>query len=301
MKTFRMSLVLVAFAMIVPACGGVGVQPTPSPTALPPTPTATIEPLAARVNGDFITLASFEAELARYRAVHSVSGTDPATSSEDVLTVLNARIDRMLLAQGALEVGIMIDVNEVAAHIDQLAADLGGLEAVAAWLAAQGYSAEEFELALQEDMLARAMVDHLTQDIARIQEHVRARHILVTTSEEAQDIQARLAAGETFEELARNLSTDPSTRPAGGDLGWFPRNTLLIPEVETTAFELQTGAISDVIESSLGFHIIETIARESRVITEENLLRQQEWTVSEWLDQRRQNADITVYITPETW
>lgn len=274
--------------------------PTPTET-LPPTPTATSEPLAALVNGEGITLSSFEAEMSRYLAAQAVSGTDPATNPEDVLTVLNARIDRMLLAQGALEVGIVIDINEVATHIERLADDMGGLEAVAAWLAAQGYTAEEFELALQEDMLARAMIDHLTQDIARIQEHVHARHILVATREEAEAILQQLAAGESFEDLARALSTDPSTRPAGGDLGWFPQGALLIPEVEAQAFELEPGEISDVVESPLGFHIIETIARESRVITEDNLLRQQEWTVSQWLEERRQNADITVYITPETW
>lgn len=275
--------------------------PSIEPSAVPATPTATSEPAAATVNGGIITLASFEAELNRYLAAQSDNGTELATSPEDILMVLDARIDRMLLAQGASEIGIVIDINDVAARIEELTADMGGVEAVAAWLAAQGYSVEEFELALQEDMLANAMIEHLTADIARIQDHVHARHILVATQAEAEALLEQIAGGDSFADLARLYSADPSTRPAGGDLGWFPRNALLLPEIEETAFALTEGELSGIVQSPLGFHIVETLEKETRVVAEAILLRQQDLAVSNWLDDRRQNADISVYITPEAW
>lgn len=298
--TIRTILVLFIFSLLG-ACSSQVSPGTEPPSVVPPTATATSEPAAAIVNGTVITLASLEAEWSRYLAAQSEDGTELATDPEDIYMVLDARIDRVLLAQGASEIGIVIDLNDVAARIEQLSLDMGGFEAVAAWLAAQGYSVEEFELALQEDMLARAMVDHITADIARIQEHVHARHILVATESEAEELLRQLAAGELFDELARQYSTDPSTRPAGGDLGWFPRDALLIPEVEATAFNLADGERSGVVASTLGYHIIETLAREERVVTEDILLRQQDLAVSTWIEERRERADITVYITPEAW
>jgi hypothetical protein len=68
----------------------------PTPTNVPPS--ATPQPLAARVNGEEITLEQYQAELARYQVE---VGTELAT--EDQQKVLDDLIDQILLAQGAVE------------------------------------------------------------------------------------------------------------------------------------------------------------------------------------------------------
>ncbi len=101
-------------------------------------------------------------------------------------------------------------------------------------------------------------------------ELVHARHILVSPSEsgaealararrKAEDLLRRVRAGEDFDQLARAHSDDPPTRESGGDLGFFGRGALLEP-VEQAAFSLAPGAVSELVESEVGFHIVKTIA-----------------------------------------
>jgi peptidyl-prolyl cis-trans isomerase C len=85
---------------------------------------------------------------------------------------------------------------------------------------------------------------------------VKARHILVKTKEEADAAVKRLDAGEKFEELANELTTDPSGKTTGGDLGWFGPGQM-VPEFETAAFALEVGAYTKTpVQTQFGFHII---------------------------------------------
>jgi peptidyl-prolyl cis-trans isomerase SurA len=72
---------------------------------------------------------------------------------------------------------------------------------------------------------------------------------------EANEIRARLVAGEDFTQLARRHSADPGSRERGGELGWFRRGRM-VPEFDRVAFALRAGEISEVVETSFGFHII---------------------------------------------
>jgi peptidyl-prolyl cis-trans isomerase SurA len=67
-------------------------------------------------------------------------------------------------------------------------------------------------------------------------------------------ILVRAKAGEDFSELAKRYSEDPSAKQ-GGDLGFLKRGEIL-PEFEMKAFSLNPGEISDLVQTSLGYHII---------------------------------------------
>ncbi len=98
-------------------------------------------------------------------------------------------------------------------------------------------------------------------------EQVRARHILVKLApdatdeakaaarKKAEDLLARVKKGEDFAALATANSDDPGSARSGGDLGLFPRGRMA-PTFEDAAFALQPGAMSDVVETSFGFHVI---------------------------------------------
>ncbi|MDW6026371.1 peptidylprolyl isomerase [Mesorhizobium sp. BAC0120] len=85
---------------------------------------------------------------------------------------------------------------------------------------------------------------------------VKARHILVKTKEEAQDIIKQLDAGGDFEKLANEKTNDPSGKTSGGDLGWFGPGQM-VPEFEKAAFALNAGQYTkEPVQTQFGWHVI---------------------------------------------
>ncbi|MHC1547961.1 peptidylprolyl isomerase [Phyllobacterium sp. K27] len=84
---------------------------------------------------------------------------------------------------------------------------------------------------------------------------VRARHILVKTKEEAEAIIKQLDGGASFEDIAKEKSTDGSAAQ-GGDLGYFGQGQM-VPEFEKAANELEIGKYSKTpVQTQFGFHVI---------------------------------------------
>ena len=88
----------------------------------------------------------------------------------------------------------------------------------------------------------------------QVGERVRARHILVATEKEAQDVLAHLQKGEKFEDLAKKISLDGS-KEYGGDLGYFSAEEM-VPEFSKAAFALKVGEVSQPVKTDYGWHII---------------------------------------------
>ncbi len=111
-----------------------------------------------------------------------------------------------------------------------------------------------------QNQITDEMIEARYNDIAADEDsrtEIRARHILVTTQAEAEDIIRRLQDGESFEELAKALSTGPSG-PNGGDLGYFQRGDM-VPSFADASFALEVGAFStDPVQTNFGWHIIKT-------------------------------------------
>ena len=110
------------------------------------------------------------------------------------------------------------------------------------------------------------------RDEYRLPEQVLVSHILIKTPlpgpdgkvdpkgveearKKAQDVLKQLKAGGNFGELAKKYSEDPGSGKNGGSLGWIGKGRT-VAEFEQTAFSLDKGATSDLVQSSYGFHII---------------------------------------------
>jgi peptidyl-prolyl cis-trans isomerase SurA len=99
---------------------------------------------------------------------------------------------------------------------------------------------------------------------------IQARHILINFVDEnnqpdtanalvlAQEIKAKVDAGEDFVTLAQTFSEDQGTAQKGGDLGFFERR-MMVKEFDETAFKLNVGEVSDIVKTRFGYHIIEVI------------------------------------------
>jgi foldase protein PrsA len=86
---------------------------------------------------------------------------------------------------------------------------------------------------------------------------VNCAHILVKTLTEAQAIKARIDKGESFSEIAKQVSLCPSGKK-GGELGTFGRGQMVKP-FETAAFQLEKGQVSDPVKTEFGYHLIKRI------------------------------------------
>jgi parvulin-like peptidyl-prolyl isomerase len=120
----------------------------------------------------------------------------------------------------------------------------------------------------------------------------------VSDPAQAQSLLDELRGGANFSAVAQRASEDLGTAANGGDLGWFPRDVpLMPPSVVETAFALQPGDISSVIESDQGYHIIKVEAREAnRPLAPDMLLYGRQRAFEAWLAQQREKVSIEHYI-----
>lgn len=100
-------------------------------------------------------------------------------------------------------------------------------------------------------------------------QQTNARHILIRTSSEVSDDQARktllqlkrqIENGKSFAELASEYSEDPTTKIKGGDLGWYGPGEF-VPAFENVANSLEIGQISEPFKTPFGWHILEVLER----------------------------------------
>lgn len=155
-----------------------------------------------------------------------------------------------------------------------------------------GFTKEDFRTLVESSLLREKLEEAIGAEVPTTAEQVHARHILLETREEAEAALERLKNGEAFEALAAELSQDTMTKEDGGDLGWFPRGQM-VAEFEEAAFALQPGELSEIVETSYGFHIIRVEEREDNRPLEDYALQQARSTaVNDWFMTQRATQTI---------
>jgi len=157
-----------------------------------------------------------------------------------------------------------------------------------------GMSEADFRNIFFESNLFRTRVsDIVTANVTHEQEQVWARHILVADEATALSIRAELLAGADFATLAAAQSTDTSTKTTGGDLGWFGKGKM-VAEFETAAFSLKVGEISQPVQTTFGWHIIQVLGHEIRPLTDTEYKAAVTAAFNQWLTDQRNGAKIVV-------
>jgi parvulin-like peptidyl-prolyl isomerase len=278
-------IILILSACASPTAGPV--LPTITPT-LPPTPTETPIPPALTINGEEVSQAEFDAELARYQAAQTALGK--AVNPQDAgRAVRDNLIATLLLAQGAAGYKYSLEDGTLQARLDALAEQVGGPAALTAWESAHGYTDASFRQDLRRQIAAAWMRDQILASVPTIAEQVHVKQILLYNSSEAQSVLTQLQSGADFDTLAARY--DPQ---AQGELGWFPHGYLSETALEQAAFALQPGQYSAVIQTQLGYHILMVEERDpARPLSPDALLTLQEHAVQDWLLQRQKESTIT--------
>lgn len=269
------------------------VAPTETQLPVPSfTPTEQIA-YAAVVNGEGIRLTGYEASLLQLEqaiADYPELFADELRPPQEM--VLEALIDRALLAQAARAAGYLADQSIVAARLAQLTNQAGGEEAFNAWLQRSGYTLDSFLLELPLELEAAWQRDQVAAGVPDRMEQVRGRQILFYDPFQAARAYDQLQAGVAFGSVLEN--NDPNDL---GYLDWFPRGVLLIPELEEILFSLSPGQYSEVIETDIGYHILYVIEKDpEHLLSSEMRLILEEQAVAGWLVQQRAQASIQILL-----
>jgi peptidyl-prolyl cis-trans isomerase C len=209
----------------------------------------------------------------------AIGAPHPASAQKKDDPVL-ARVNGVEIRQSDLDiaeadVGPSLQVQEPNARKDALLAYLIDLTALAQSAAAKKLDAAPDFAARLTYARNKVLMESLLNDLAKTaanetamkqlydesvaktppEEEVRARHILVKTEKEAQDVLAKLKGGADFEKLAREISADPSAKTNGGDLEYFTKGQM-VAEFSEAAFKLNKNQISQPVKTQFGFHII---------------------------------------------
>jgi len=276
----------------------------PQETAQSPAATAFGEPVAAVVGGQPIYLQDYQKQVAEWQLAFVTQNPDLSDQEKNEMLdqgrrqVLDVMIEQVLIEQAATRDGIALSDAEVESAIARDIQDNGGQAQFDTWLEQNNWTFEEYKTMQRAMMISSQMFERVTQNVPTTAEQVHARHILVASEDEARAILTQLQGGADFAALARQNSLDPSTKDSGGDLGFFPRDTLVVPEVEAAAFSLPVGQISDVIQSSMGYHIIEVLERvQDRPLTEESWQALKEATFRRWVKELWDAADVQILLS----
>lgn len=196
--------------------------------------------IAARVGETVILISDVRREAAARELVDDAANLHPATPAFQ--RVLNDLVDQRLLALEAAR----LDLEDGAEARRRLAA------------------AQERILGniLVETVVSELVTEEAVQRVYDEQSRLaptamerRARHILVETREEADELARLLAEGADFAQLAARVSQDPATRFDGGDLGYFTRNGIL-PAFADVAFDTPVGDVSAPFQTEYGWHVL---------------------------------------------
>ena len=250
----------------------------------------------AAVIEDHVVLKSDLAQMVNMAAVQS--GLDPLKDQESFLrlqgSVLQSMIDQKILLEMAEVDSITVEEKEVDQNLEQqvqmLIAQAGGENRAAEIL---GQSLSDFRREFWYDMRDRLISEKYQQQLLNsititrgdvvefykaykdslppIPTRVKVRHLLipVSPSEESKkksiafldSIKGEILKGKDFGLLANKHSEDPGSKNSGGSLGWVNRGSL-VKAFETAAFMAKVGDIVGPIETTFGYHLIETIAKQ---------------------------------------
>jgi parvulin-like peptidyl-prolyl isomerase len=133
---------------------------------------------------------------------------------------------------------------------------------------------------------------------------VKVSHILIAVDKAATPAQkaekkqtavkvlAELKKGADFAEEAKKYSDDPGNKDKGGDLGFISKGQT-VPEFEKVAFTLKKGALSGVVETSYGFHILKVTDQKK---AEKIALDQAKQNISMYLTDQQKNENLMAYF-----
>ena len=233
MRAYFLTPSLVAAAALLAACNKAPETATPATTG------ATTAPVVATVNGVDLTRPEFdiyEKNLMRNAKVQSLTPDQQNQVLDDLITM-------QVMAEQGKKDGLESDPDTKA----QLAL-------LHMRVLADAESQKFVKSTTPSDAELHAEYDTAVSQMDKNEYH--ARHILVATKEQAEQVIKKLKGGAKFEDLAKTQSTDTGSKNNGGDLGWFTTSRMVKPFSDAVK-NLKKGEISPPVQTQYGWHVIQ--------------------------------------------
>lgn len=278
------------------ACAGATSFPTPTPSVQPLAPTLPLtthgEQIVAHVNEQPITLIELERALERY----------PNIPNQEYDTYFKQELEKLIQQTLINQLAEAHQINVPSAEVDaeyQIMRQIMPDQAVwELWLKDNHFLNErDFWVMTRDTMTTARLQETIIPTLAeRPITQLKARHILVSSQEQAFIAYNRLQTGGDFALIASQLSLDETTRAHGGDLnpdgGWFTPDELIVPELVQIVLNQAIGEYSQPIQTAFGWHIIQTLDRSTRPPTPEELAGM----FQDWLHEQSKQAQIVRYV-----
>jgi parvulin-like peptidyl-prolyl isomerase len=190
--------------------------------------------------------------------------------------------ERKLLELAAKNAGVVLSQEEIDAYLKDQYDKAGGEEKFQEVLVNNGMDPEYVKEFIKSDLLIQSYLETVVNTEIKIPEEeiqrfyqedksASVRHILLLTqgkneSEKAEirkqmeAILARAKSGEDFAKLAKEYSEDPGSKDNGGLYEDFGRGRMVKP-FEDAAFSIPVGDLSDIVETTYGYHILKIVDR----------------------------------------
>jgi parvulin-like peptidyl-prolyl isomerase len=248
--------------------------------------------------------------------------------SPDMLgaAVLGQMEDERLLWQAAAELGVAPTEEDLAQReesffslwtgvpVDELAVNAEAQSFISTWyaeaVAVSGLSEDDIRAIFATEVLRTRLYTHLGANVPREELAVNSRHILCSfhpddlnaltppTDEQraaadacADEALDRLAAGESFEDVAVALSDDRASAQQGGKVGWV-LVSYLAPAYAGVVQDAEVDAILGPIETEFGLHIIQVLDRRMQALSDVEYENSRQGYFRLWLQTLRDEADI---------
>jgi peptidyl-prolyl cis-trans isomerase SurA len=278
-----------------------------------------IDEVVAVVGKEYILKSDIETQFLQMRMQGAVSGSEEATKC---MILENMLYEKLLLNKAELD-SIVVTPDQVDMELDRrmryFISQFGSQEKLEQYYEK---TVNEFKTDLREVISKQMLVERVQQEITDhvsvspsevrkffrdiprdsiplIGSVVEIAQIVkkpVITPEQKFEVRERLSnyrkrilEGESFEALSVLYSEDPGSARQGGDIGLRGRGELY-PEFEAVAFKLETGEVSEIVESEAGFHIIQGIERRGDFVRVRHILLRPKVSPYE-LDQARAFLD----------
>lgn len=278
------------------------------------------EGVKAKVNDKVITQKEYDEHLSVYKKMaetqYGEGAWDREISEGQTMgayyesTLLDQLIMDLLLVDAAEKEGITMTEDDMKTELDEFKSYLETDEKYKNFLDSYGMTEEYLKESLRKEFLINhylsIKIENLNPsddelktlfDDLRMNESVRASHILVDTEEEAKNVIDRLNKGEKFEDLAKELNKD-ATAATGGDLDYFKYTDMVQPFSEA-AFALEVGEVSEPVKSDFGYHVIKVtdkkVDNEVTLESEKSVLTEyyKSFKYEELLENLKNEANIT--------
>lgn len=229
----------------------------------------------AKVNGKVITKEDLDKAINERRQGGNVPEPDSPEYERVKQQMTEILAVQEVFSFEADKRGITVSEEEVDQQIDQIKQQAGGEEQFLGYLKEAGLTLEDYRDEMRNNLLFQAVYQEAVKDAPAVTDEEakkiydanpaqfqmpemrKVSHILVKDEAAAKQVQTRLAKGEDFATIAKEVSQDPGSKDKGGDLGEVPSvDSGFVPEFEQAMNQLASGQISTPVKSQFGYHII---------------------------------------------